>query len=124
MHRKVLIFNSQTIVARIRGAIAASRHRTSIRSPEEPAIAIIFLDAEAALVHQRVMLRAKQHQVGEARLAARRPVLDVVGVDEALAPAAGKTAASVACPERAFDCLRHDASLATDAQRVAMLVLN
>ena len=46
-------------------------------------------------MHQRVMLRAQQHQVLEARLAAVRPVFDVVAVKVAAVLAAREPAATI-----------------------------
>ena len=53
-------------------------------------------DRVAAFVHQAVVVATQEHQVVEPCLAAVRPVVDVVGVDEALAGAAGKAAALIA----------------------------
>jgi hypothetical protein len=120
----VIICVSHIVITHIRSAITASRHRAPVRPPEEPPVAIILIDPEAALVHQRVVLAAEQHQVGETRFTARRPVLDVVRIDEASASAAGEAAPLVACPERPFDGFRHDTGLAPDAQRLVMPVLD
>jgi hypothetical protein len=45
---------------------------------------------EAALVQQRVMKRAKQREVLEARLSALRPMLDVMRIDVAAVVTAGE----------------------------------
>ena len=48
------------------------------------------VDVPAALVDEPVMAAAKQHEVVSRCLAASRPVVDVVGVEEAAILAAGK----------------------------------
>ena len=56
------------------------------------------LAAEAPFMHEAVVLAAKMHEVVQAGLAALTPVLDVMGVDEMLSVAAGKTASVVSQP--------------------------
>ena len=55
----------------------------------------VALDGVAALVHEAMVLPAEEDEVVEARLAAVRPVLAVVGLQMAAALAAGETAGVV-----------------------------
>lgn len=54
------------------------------------------LHAEAAFVHQAVMMAAQQHEVVERGFAAVGPVLNMMGIDEAMSSAPRKAAAAVA----------------------------
>jgi len=112
------------IISRVLRTVTAGRHRTTVRPLEEPAIPVVLLDAEAAFVHQPVVPRAEQHQVPETRLATGRPVFDMVDIDEARMPAAGKLTTLVARPQSAFDRGWNDPGFAPDAQRFAVLVLD
>src|SRR5690606_11393113 len=78
------------------------------------------LDPEPALVHRAVVRLAQQHQIGQARLPALRPMLDVMRLDEALAAAAREPTAPVPRPQRPADRRRHHARLAPDAERLAV----
>jgi hypothetical protein len=42
------------VIGHVLGTITAGRHRTTVGSLEKPSIAVVFLDAEATLVHQSV----------------------------------------------------------------------
>src|SRR5690606_20689056 len=95
---QVLALRVRPAVGEIIGVIAAGRDGDAVRPAEEPAVAVVLLDSEPALVHQPVVAVAEQEQVGEARLAARRPVRDVVRIDVAPPAAAGEAAALVAGP--------------------------
>jgi hypothetical protein len=53
-----------------------------------------------ALVQEPVVMAAEEDEVGELRTPTVGPVLDVVGVDEAMARAAGEPAAAVTGRER------------------------
>ena len=58
------------------------------------------VDAVAAFVDEPMVAAAEQEQVAERGRAASRPVVDVVGVEEAAVLAAGKAAAAVAPADR------------------------
>ena len=88
------------------------------------AAARVAMDREPAFVQQRVVMRAEQREVLEARVAAIGPVADVVRVDVARATAARERAAAIARPERALERRRHRALLAADVERRAALVLD
>ena len=104
--------------------IADVGYRDTVGPHEEPRIVEVFFDAEAALVHERMVSRAKQEQVVERGLTAVGPVLDVVAVEEAPVPAAGEAAAvPVSCPYGALDGLRYGAGLAADAERFTLFIL-
>ena len=68
----------------------------AVWAPKNRTAAMLVFDSEAALVHEPVVATAEQEQVRQLRLAAVRPVLDVVGVDESALGAAGKATAAVA----------------------------
>jgi hypothetical protein len=76
----------------------------------------------AALVQQPVMPAAQLHQVGQLRLAAVRPVLDVVCIHVAMMRAARKAAAAVAKPQGPADRRRHGACLAAHRQDLLPVV--
>ena len=69
------------------------------------------------------MPAAEQDEVVHARLAALRPVLDVVGIDEAMVLAAREAAAAVAAPERSTQGGRNRTCLAPDRERLAVPLL-
>ena len=69
------------------------------------------------------MPAAEQDEVVHARLAAARPVLDVVGIDEAMVLAAREAAAAVAAPERSTQGGRNRACLPPDRERLAVTLL-
>src|SRR5690606_17492675 len=104
---EILLDRFGTIIRDILRPIPALRHRTPGRPHEEPPIPIVLLDPEPALVHQRVMRRAEQDQILEARLPAVRPMLDVVRLDETLPTASRETTPAVPCPQRPLDRFRH-----------------
>jgi hypothetical protein len=85
VHVEVLLRRIDVVIAHVLGTITAGRHRTAVGPLEKPSIAVVFLDAEAALVHQPMVRGAQEHQVRETGLAAGRPVLDMMGIDEARA---------------------------------------
>src|SRR5690606_1317782 len=99
----------EAVVRDVLRPIAASRHGTSVGPAEEPAVPVVLLDREAALVQRRMVRRAKQDQIRKARLLAVRPMLDVVRLDEALAAAAGEPAAAVSRPSARRAVLGHRA---------------
>ena len=78
--------------------ITTARHCDAVRAEETPAVPIILLDFEAAFVHQPMMGVAQKDEIGQARLAAGRPVLDMVGVHKAFSMTAGETATAVPRP--------------------------
>src|SRR5690606_41703987 len=78
--------------------IPARRHRPPARPPEEPPVPIVLLDPEPALVHQRVMPRAQQDQILEARLPAARPMHHVMRFDETRSPTPREAAAAIPRP--------------------------
>ena len=57
-------------------------------------------DRVPALVHEPMMARAEQNEVVELRLASVRPMLHVVGMEEAAVLTAGKLAAAIPRLER------------------------
>ena len=90
--------------------IADLGHGDAVRSVEHPALIEVLIDPEAAFVHERVVLRAQQHQIIERRVAAVRPVLDMVNVQVPSVIAPGERAAvMVARFHRALDSLGNDA---------------
>jgi hypothetical protein len=95
---EILALNIDIVVRNVSHSISRRRHRDAIRPAKEPAVAVVLADREAALVAQLVMRMAQEHQVLEAGLAAGRPVLDVMRIDEALAAAARETTAAIARP--------------------------
>src|SRR5688572_11852577 len=74
-------------------------------------------------MHQSMVESAQRHEVGEARLTAMCPVLQVVTVHIALERAARETAALVARVKCAADTRRNRACLAADVERLAVTVL-
>ena len=81
----------------------------------------ITLDGVAALVDEAMVLITEKHEVLEARLAAVRPVLAVVGLQMAAALAAGEAAGVVvACLEEPAERGWHRAAAAADADREAV----
>ncbi len=72
-----------------------AREERTIGSPEHE-VASAPLDREPALVNEPVVVPAELHQVVERRLPAARPVLEVMGIDEPSAIAAGESASAVA----------------------------
>jgi len=69
------------------------------------------------------MLRTQQHEVIETRFAASRPVLDMMCIDKARVMAAGEYTAFVPGHEGSFNSHRDGAGLATNVQRLAVLIL-
>ena len=65
------------------------------------------------------MMRAQLHQVIERCRTAIRPMLDMMTVQVPGRAAAGETATLIAGGQRAFQCRRNGACLATDVQRLA-----
>ena len=80
------------------------------------------MHVESALVDQPVMVPAQQHEVVERRLAAVRPVFDVVAVEKRTMRAAGKTAAAVPRAQGSPDNGWNGPGLAADGQRLAVLI--
>ena len=68
------------------------------------------------------MVTAEQDEVVERRRPAVGPVLDVVGVDEAMALTAGELATAVAGREGSADRRRDRATLAADRDWLAVLL--
>ena len=58
-------------------------------------LAVLHLDEKLALVHQRVMARAQQHQVGSRGFAAAGPGFDVMRVQVVVATATRDSTAAV-----------------------------
>lgn len=79
-------------VARV---VAGRWNRNPIRPQEGPVVLKARLNTKTTLMHQRVVLRAQQHQVIERGLAVSRPMLDMMAVQEAAIVAAWKPAAVV-----------------------------
>ncbi len=79
----------------ISGVAITVGHSDGVRPHKEPAVLKVLVDAKAAFVHQRVVLRAQQHQVVECGLSSVRPVLDMVAMQEALVSAARECTAVV-----------------------------
>src|SRR5205809_4690046 len=87
----------------------ARRRSRDVRNRPAPWIAELELavgarsQRVAGLVHKTMVPRAEQNKVLEPRLAAVRPVPNVVGVQEAPVLAAGKAASAVAALQRTPD---------------------
>ncbi len=64
------------------GELRVVRQACVVGARENDFATASFPAVETALVHQPVMVPAKQHEVIEARLAAVGPVADMVAVDE------------------------------------------
>lgn len=103
------------LVRDIFGVESTMRHRHAVRSPEEPAVPVVFLDGIPRLVHQPVMPVAQQYQIISACLATVCPVLNMMGIDESFVFTAREPAASVPGPQRPFNGFGNGAGLAPDA---------
>ena len=112
---QVVDFLFHLVVHPVDFSIPAGRHGNPIRPPEYPTILEVLVDAIVAFVHEAVMARAKEQQVVETRLAAGRPMPNMVRVGEATVPAAGKRAVFVARPQGTADGRRNAPRLAPDA---------
>jgi hypothetical protein len=77
------------------------------------------LDTDAAVVHQRVVTPAQEHEIVERRAATARPVLDVMRVAAPRA-AAGKDAVAVSARERPAKTGRNRPGLTPHLQRGAV----
>lgn len=62
---RIFVQGGNIAVDHVAQVIAAVGYRDAVRPQEIPAILEVLLDPEAALVHERVVLRAQQHQVVE-----------------------------------------------------------
>ena len=92
--------------------------------PAEADLAIADpFDAEAALVHQPVMLAAQQDEIADRGFAAIRPVANMMRIDEAVMVAARKAAAAVARDQGPAHRWRHRAGPAPDIERITRVVL-
>src|SRR5690606_6075562 len=120
---QVFNYRCRAVVHPILGPVTAGRHRSSVRSPEEPAVLVILFDFEPTFMHQCVVCAAEKHQVGKARLATVGPVLDVVRIDKACPSAAWESTAFVPRPQGPADRRRHGPRLASDAQGLTAGVL-
>ena len=89
---------------------------------ETPRAVIAALHLHAAFMHRAMVEPAQRGQVRQFGLAAIRPVLDVVPVHVALVIAPREYAAFVARRERTAHRRRDTAGLATDIERLALLV--
>ena len=91
------------------GNIPDLGYRDAVGAEERPVVAEIFIDPEAALVHQRVVLRAQQQEVVDIGLAAIGPVLDMMAFEESMVIASGERAAVIVpCPNSPLDRFRDD----------------
>ena len=101
---------ADVIINHVPGVITALGYRNAVRTVEGPVALEVLVDTKAPFVHQRVVLRAQQHQLVHHRLAAISPVVDVVDIDKALVATPWETA-SVLVPgtHRALDAFRDDA---------------
>ena len=82
----------------------------AVGAKERPVVQEIPVDPEATLVHQRVMPGAQEQQVIDSGLAAVRPVLDVMALDETTVIVSREGASVVvSCPNGPLDRLRDDA---------------
>src|SRR5690606_38242900 len=116
---EIFLDSLEAVIRDVLRPVAAGRHGTPVGSAEEPAVPVVLLDRETALVQRGVVCRAKEDKVSQARLPAVRPMLDVMRFDEARAAAARESAAAVAGPQGPVDRRRHDSRLAPDAERLA-----
>src|SRR5918995_994868 len=90
---------------------------------EEPWSLVRHLDAEPSVVHEPVVAPAEKDEVGKARRAAVRPMINMMRV----APArrsitAGEGAPTVANGDRPSKRRRHDLGLPSDVQRLRVAV--
>jgi hypothetical protein len=111
------------VVEHVSGAIAAARNHPPVRPAVVDAPVRVAMNREAALVQQRVVMRAEQREVVESRGAAVGPVVDMVHVDVAHVPAAGERAAAVTRPKRAPERRRDRPLFTADVERSPSLVL-
>src|ERR1700688_1222138 len=74
-------------------------------------------------MHLTVMEAAQLHKVGKLRLASLSPVVDVMCIDVPRVRATRESAAAIACVERAANRRRNAACLASDVERLTVLVL-
>jgi hypothetical protein len=96
------------------------RDKPAVRAPEVQGAMCAPFDPVAALVQEAVMVGAELDEVCEVRASATRPMVDVVGMEEAPLATAGKAAHRVAAVQGAPESRRHSASLAPDGQRPAV----
>ena len=104
--------------------ITAAWDGTSVGSFEEPAVLVVTFDTKTPFVHELMVTLAQQHQVLETRFTAGRPVSDVMGIDEARVVATRKHTALVSCSQCTFDRRGYGASLAANAEWIALFVFN
>ena len=121
---QVVDFRFHLVVHPVDFSIPASRYCNPVGPPEYPPIPEVLVDAIAAFVHETMMAGAKEQQVVETRLAAGRPVPNMVRIDEAAVSATGKRAAFVTRPQGTADGGRHNPGLAPDAKRSAVFVID
>ena len=81
------------------------------------------LNGDAAFVHGAMMMTTQQHEVGGFRLAAVRPVLNVMGIDIARVRAPWKAATPVTSFQCAAERWRNAPGFLPDIQRFALFVL-
>jgi hypothetical protein len=98
MALEILALRPDIVVRHVCQTISRRRHSAAVRPAEEPAVAVVFADGETSLVAQLVMRLAEEHQIFETRLAAVRPVFDVMRINEALAAAPRETTSAVTRP--------------------------
>ena len=123
----------KTRVLMIKGQLRPGRGRTRVRWEaverlpiwlHEAERAIVqHLNGDATLVHEAVVAPAEQDEIRGLRLAALRPVLHMMGIDEARVRAPRKAAAAIArlqCPAQRG---RNAARPPADVERLAVLVL-
>jgi hypothetical protein len=79
--------------------VAARQRRHRWQRPSAGVVeALSPVEVPAALVYEPVVAAAEQHQVSERGGATARPVVEVVGIEEAAVLAAGEAAAAIAPP--------------------------
>ena len=93
-----------------RDVVTTVRYGNTVGTKEGPVVLEVLFDTKAPFVHQRVVLRAQQHQLLHRRFAAIGPVFDVVDIDKALI-AAPREAAGIFVPgtNRTFDAFGYHA---------------
>ena len=102
----------------------AAAPRSEDRGSEDGLAAGVELDGEAAFVDQAVVEGAEGQEVLDPGLSASGPVLDVVGVEVAVAGTAGEAAAVVAAGQSTAERGGDGAGAAADVEELAAFVFD
>ena len=112
------------VIQHILEPISRPRNHPPVRPHKAQPVIVFVPDREPAFVHKPVVMRAEQHEIADGRLAACRPMLDVMRMHVEPIATAREGAAAVARPERTAQLRRDDALLAPDVERRAVMILN